>query len=905
MKITPMMEQYLSAKSQYDDAILFFRMGDFYEMFYEDAVEASQAVGLTLTARHKGEAHEVPMAGVPHHAAEGYISKLISKGFKVAICEQLEDPKATKGLVKRGVTRVITPGTVLSPDNLDEKAHNFLAAVSVGQTKKGFGFGLAYVDASTGEFQATELSDISAVLGELTRVQPREVLWSADEATIFEDLRARLPQLSFRACPASDFDKETILGKIEAGDALADSHKVETAHWASRSTAEAYFQTVDQASFRHSEGVQKAVAGVLGYLIYTCRGVSAQITHLQVYQSDDFLMLDDSTRTNLELTETMMGGRRKGSLLSAIDYTVTAMGGRRLRNWLSYPLVNVVRIRRRHDAVSELKQSLDLRDRVRDFLKQTYDIERLTSKVTSGSANGRDLVQLKASLDVIPEIRGVLSDCRSDLLRIVGERLDPCEELRERIDAAIVEEPPAGVKDGGLIKKGFHPELDELIEISQDGKDWLLRYEATERKRTNITSLKVKYNKVFGYFLEVTKANLHLVPEDYMRKQTLTNSERYITPELKEYEEKVLSAEDRRIDLEYKLFEEVRAFAASQVVRLGHVAYLLSTLDVLGGLGELAHMHDYCRPTMTNGPSITIEEGRHPVVEQTLNDARFVPNNITLNREDAQLLLITGPNMAGKSTVIRQVALVSLLAQMGSFVPAKSAELGVVDKIFSRVGASDNLAKGHSTFMVEMTETAHILQNATAHSLIILDEIGRGTATFDGLSIAWAVAEHLHNQVGAKTLFATHYHELTSLSDSLRGVQNWNIAVKEWKDNIVFLRKLLPGPANRSYGIQVGRLAGLPDTVVARAKTILAKLESQDHAARAHPASPPPASTLPEQDSVAGQLNLLQSPSAPPQVETTEAPSNALEDEIRGLALNTMTPLEALNTLFALQSKLP
>ena len=583
---------------------------------------------------------------------------------------------------------------------------------------------------------------------------------------------------------------------------------------------------INKLSFQSPELVGSAAAAVLRYVVKTQRGVPSHVRDVEPYRANSFLVIDESTKANLELTETLMGGRKTGSLLHVIDKTVTAMGGRRLRHWLNYPLVDIAGISARHDAVEELVKYPAIREDVRDALNNVYDIERLCGRLSAGTANAKDLRSLLGTLEVIPQIKDILEETRSDLLTTLNEALDPCEEICALIDSAIVENPPTALTDGGLFKFGYHEELDEILDLASNGKDWMLRYEAEQREESGISSLKVKYNKVFGYYLEITKSNLDKTPDNYIRKQTLANAERFFTPELKEMEEKVLGAEDRRQALEYQLFEELRQKIGGDLGRLMQTASELANLDTIAGLAELAIRREYARPTMTETQTIEISEGRHPVVETTMVDGeRFVPNDIHLE-EARRLGIITGPNMAGKSTVIRQVALASLLAQMGSFIPAKNATLGVVDKIFSRVGASDNLAKGQSTFMVEMTETAFILNNATARSLIILDEIGRGTATYDGLSIAWAVAEYLHNAIGAKTLFATHYHELTELADDLAGAFNMSIAVKEWKDDIIFLRKLVDGPANRSYGIQVGRLAGLPNHVVSRAKGILELLEA-------------------------------------------------------------------------------
>ena len=915
MKVTPMMKQYLSAKESHPDAVLFFRMGDFYEMLFEDAETVSQELGLTLTARNKGDkGNEIPMAGVPHHAAEGYIGKLVAKGFKVAVCDQLEAAGKGAGVVRRGVTRVITPG-VMDGEGLDEGSNNYLAAVCMGTPRRGSrdvqGFGLAYVDASTGDFKVTVLGDLDQLATELSRIDPGEVVVPQGELEVFEGLKQRAGVAFLNGVPEASFERKRVLDAIAQGDRL-ESDLMADRFYVDGETAKSFFSAVERAGFADGSAAERAVAGALAYLIYTQLGVSSHIQSVEPYRVDDYLVIDDSTRANLELTETLMGGRRKGSLLHAIDMTVTSMGARRLRSWLAYPLVDVRRIERRLDAVQDLRDNVQLREELRGALKQTYDIERLTSRVSTGSANARDLLKLGQTLETIPKLVTLMDDARSGLLRTIHGRLDPCDDLRELLGRALADDPPTALKEGGLIRQGYNDELDELIDISENGKDWLLRYEAQQKQATDIGSLKVKFNKVFGYFIEVTKANLHLVPDHYIRKQTLSNSERYFTPELKEYEEKVLTAEDKRCELEYRLFEELRAQTATYVQRLRNASYMVSTLDVLAGLAETAHRYNYCRPVVDGGDVITIQEGRHPVVELHLEDERFVPNSVQLDNGANQLLIITGPNMAGKSTVIRQVAVLTLMAQMGSFVPAREAHIGVVDKIFSRVGASDNLVKGQSTFMVEMTETAHILSNATRRSLIILDEIGRGTSTYDGLSIAWAVTEFLHDEVGAKTLFATHYHELTGLHETLDGVQNFNIAVKEYKDDIVFLRKLVPGPANRSYGIQVGRLAGLPQVVVERAKVILQNLELTDHDHAGRPmlaregdgTTRAPARRAP-------QLSLLDSASPAPMnghattggQAISSAQKEALE-LLQSFDVSTNTPLEALNLIYTLKKRL-
>jgi DNA mismatch repair protein MutS len=909
MKLTPMMQQYMEVKDRFPDSILFFRMGDFYEMFFEDAKTSARELGLTLTARSKGDS-AVPMAGVPHHSAKGYIDQLIGKGFSVAICEQVEDVEKAKGIVKRDVVRVITPGVVLDADTLDDKAPNYVAALAVGaRAGADDSYGLAYLDVSTGDFRVTELRGMPELLSELNRVEPREVLIpqadadgsdadgsdeddsAAGKPGIFDDVRRRLDGIFFRPRRPDAYSSKHLLERITAGPRLAADLEND-AYFLEAAAIEKVFARIHEFNFENADAVARAASAVLDYLVETRRGVPANVQGVEPYQARSFLVIDESTKANLELTKTLMGARRSGSLLGVIDKTTTAMGGRRLRQWLNYPLVDLHRIRNRHDAVEEMLRFPALREDVRSALDAVYDIERLCAKISSGTANARDLRSLLSTLSVIPGVKEILSDCESEFLVALDEDLDPCPALRELIERAIVEDPPLELTEGGLFQLGYNDELDELIGLSTNAKDWLLNYETEQKKATDITSLKVKFNKVFGYFLEVTKSNLHLVPDRYIRKQTLANAERYYTPELKEMEEKILSADDTRKTLEYQLFQRLRQQVGLEVGALLRTASQLANLDVIAGLSELAARLEYTRPQMTEEPVIDIEEGRHPVVESTLKDERFVPNSVRMSPE-RRLLIITGPNMAGKSTVIRQVALISLLAQMGSFVPAKSATLGLVDKIFSRVGASDNLARGQSTFMVEMTEAAHILNNATDKSLVILDEIGRGTSTFDGLSIAWAVAEHLHDALGAKTMFATHYHELTELVRTLDGARNLSIAVKEWHDDIIFLRKLVDGEANRSYGIQVGKLAGLPDQVVQRAKQVLENLEGGQfdemgvpRAART-PGEPPRATARHNPN----QLTLFQAaPALDPQQQA------ALE-RLQDINPNAMTPIEALNIL--------
>lgn len=890
-----MMRQYLDAKAAYPDAILFFRMGDFYEMFFEDAVVTSRELGLTLTARNKkSDEDEIPMAGVPHHAATGYVSRLIDKGFTVAICEQLEDPALAKGIVKRDVVRVVTPGVVLDTDQLDAKAPNFVAAVYHGA--RGL-FGIAYADVSTGEFRATEVATAGEVASELRRFEPREVLVNQLAHNALERGHVRVDGAFLRTKDDAYFDRKSLRGEVARGVRLAEDI-ANDGYFLNEVGLAALFERTGDFEFGEPDAVHAAGAAVLRYFVETQRGIPAHLQPAEPYHAASFLIVDEATKANLELTETLMGGRRAGSLLSIIDKTVTALGGRMLRHWLNYPLVDVDAIELRLSAVAELFGRPALRSDVRQSLDEVYDIERLCGRITSGTANARDLRSLRTTLDAIDPIRAYLAECDTVRLKDLGERLDPFTDLRALIERAIVDEPPSTITDGGLFRRGYHEELDEILDLAENGKDWLLGYEVEQRARTEISSLKVRHNKVFGYYIEVTRANLHLVPDDYVRKQTLANAERYFTPELKEKEEKILGAQDRRTVLEQQLFEELRRTVGGEVAALLATARLLAELDVLAAFAELAVRNDYVRPSIDDTDLIAIDEGRHPVVERTITDERFVPNDVYLDGGEHRLQIITGPNMAGKSTVIRQVALIVLLAQMGSFVPARSARIGVVDKIFSRVGASDNLARGQSTFMVEMTEAAHILENATSHSLVILDEIGRGTSTFDGLSIAWAVVEYLHDEVRAKTMFATHYHELTELDRTLEGVENLSIAVKEWKEDIIFLRKLVPGEANRSYGVQVARLAGLPASVIERAGEVLQNLEQSKFDERGLPI--PSRGRDPEATKTYNpdQLSLFGGG-----VTLTDAEKRALE-ALRDLDADALTPLDALNLLAKLASDL-
>ena len=803
--LTPMMRQYLEIKAQYPDAILFFRLGDFYEMFLDDAVKASRILDIALTSRNKNaDGEDVPLCGIPYHSCAPYLAKLIEAGEKVAICEQVEDPRAAKGIVRREVVKVITPGLVAETANLSPKENNYLLSLAV----LGGKWGVASLDISTGEFRMTETAGRESALAEVECLAPRELLvpeeWR-DRAEL-RDLAARDDARTVTHIADWVYDADYLGRQLSTFFGISSPEALGCAGYPA--------------------GLM-AVAAVLHYLQETQKGTVRHLTGITPYSSAEFLVMDESTRRNLELTATLGEGRRKGSLLGLMDRTVTAMGGRKLRQWISYPLVSVTAIRERLDAVQELLGSGELRRGASVLLDGVYDLERLNGRISLASASAKDLASLRESLLRLPAVREILVQAGTPLLRKLRDEIDPLEEMAELISRGIVENPPFVLREGGIIAEGYNAELDELRAISREGKGFIARLEAKERGRTGISSLKIRYNRVFGYYIEVTKANLSGIPEDYIRKQTLANAERFITPELKEYEEKVLGAEERIAELEYALFQEIRERVAGEGERISRTADRLATLDVLISLAELAHDKGYCRPEVDDGDRISIVEGRHPVVESLNLGERFVPNDTELDGSDNQLLIITGPNMAGKSTYMRQVALITLMAQIGSFVPAAEARIGIVDRIFTRVGASDNLSRGQSTFMVEMMETAHILRNATPQSLVILDEIGRGTSTFDGVSIAWAVAEYLHDTPACtpRTLFATHYHELTDLAVTRPRVKNFTVAVKEWNDQIIFLRKIVSGGASHSYGIQVARLAGLPRDVIDRAREILRNLE--------------------------------------------------------------------------------
>ena len=862
--VTPMMRQYLEIKAEHPDAILFFRLGDFYEMFLEDAVTASKILDITLTSRNKNsDGTDVPMCGIPYHSAAPYLAKLVGAGQKVAICEQVEDPKTVKGIVKRKVVRVVTPGLVLDGDTLTPKENNYLLSLF---SRSGDVWGLSTLDITTGEFRVTELQGRESLLAEVVCISPREILLSEElrESPLLRSLAPVLDGVSLSYLAEWVYDPD----------------------YAKRLfTSQFGVQSPDSLGCGALKEGLLAASAVLHYLQDTQKSAVGHITGITPYTTAEFLVLDESTRRNLELTTTLSENRKKGSLLGLLDRTVTAMGGRKIKHWINYPLISVEKIKDRLDGTEELLKNPGRRSEILSLLSGVHDLERLNGRISLASAGAKDLVALKESLLRLPALLAALAGSESALLRQIYQETDPLEDVAELITRGVVENPPFLLRDGGIIADGYHPELDELRAVSREGKGFIARLEAQEKSRTGISSLKIRYNKVFGYYIEVTKSNLSAIPDNYVRKQTLANAERYITEELKEYEDKVLNAEERISGLEYSLFQELRESVAAQGERIARTADKLALLDVLAGLAELAHEQGYCRPDVNEADTILIRDGRHPVVEASSLSERFVPNDVLLDTTENQLIIITGPNMAGKSTFMRQVALITHMAQIGSFVPATEATIGIVDRIFTRVGASDNLARGQSTFMVEMMEAAHILRNATSRSLIILDEIGRGTSTFDGVSIAWAVAEYLHDteSCAAKTLFATHYHELTELAVTRKRIKNFNIAVREWNDQIIFLRKIVEGGTSHSYGIQVARLAGLPPEVIERAKEILVNLEKGEYVeggvpriARGKRQSPPV---------VSAQLPLF-----------TEA-EDSLRKRLEGISISSLTPLEALNIL--------
>ena len=867
-EFSPMMQRYLETKEQYKDCILFYRLGDFYEMFFDDAITAARELEITLTGKDCGQEERAPMAGVPHHAAEMYISRLIAKGYKVAICEQLEDPKTAKGIVKRGVIRVVTPGTIVESNMLEERKNNYIMSIF----KSGIYFGISVCDISTGEFYSAEIKDnnnFPQLLDEIARYSPSELVINSNLADCTEEMSKIRERFSTYITRFQDkfFDSKPDIIKLRFN--LVD-------------TNQRPIENIEERSFAVA-----SINALIEYIEQTQMTSLDHINKIMIYQISKYMSLDINARRNLEITEKMRDKSKKGTLLWVLDKTSTSMGGRHLRRWLNDPLIDTLEINRRLEAVKELKENVMLRGDVIDNLKKVYDIERLAGKMAYGNANARDMITLKNSLARLPEVKSVLQTTESPMLKDIYENLDELQDIYELIEKSIVDDPPMTVKDGGIIKMGYDEEVDKLKTATTEGKNWIIQLEAEEKEKTGIKNLKVGFNKVFGYFIEVTKSNLEQVPERYIRKQTLTNAERYITEELKNLENQILGAEEKVVSLEYDLFTKIREEIAKNIIRLQKTATMVSTLDVLASFAQVAEDMNYCMPQVDNSGIIDIKEGRHPVIEKMLGAGEFIENDTYLDKDENRLSIITGPNMAGKSTYMRQVALITLMAQVGSFVPAEEAKIGVVDKIFTRVGASDDLSMGQSTFMVEMMEVATILKEATPNSLVILDEIGRGTSTYDGLSIAWAVAEYIANKekCGAKTLFATHYHELTELEEKIEGVKNYSIAVKEKGEDIIFLRKIVRGGTDESYGIHVARLAGVPKLVTEEANKILKSLERKNILTGKKEEKK-------DKKQLEGQFDMYNFKLA------------EIAHEIDKINLNELTPIDALNTLVRIKEKM-
>lgn len=871
---TPMMQHYLKTHEEYKDCILFYRLGDFYEMFFNDAKVVSKELELTLTGKSCGAEERAPMCGIPYHAAETYLTRLVKKGYKVAICEQVEDPKLAKGMVKREVTRVVTPGTTLNAQALDETKNNYIMCIAY----IGDHYGISSADITTGDYYVTEVDSERKLLDEVNKYQPTEII--CNEAFYIsgidiDDMKNRMGIVIY-SLDAWYFSDET------AQMTLKDHFKV---------------RDLEGLGLADYDSGVVAAGALLKYLYETQKTTLSNLVAIHPYTTGKFMIIDSSTRRNLELVETLREKQKRGSLLWVLDKTRTAMGARTLRNFVEQPLIERTEIEERYDAIDEFNTNAITREEIREYLNPVYDLERLITRVTYQTANPRDLIAFRNSIHMLPPIKTLMSDFQSPLLKRLYEQLDTLDELYELIERSITEEPPLTLHDGGILKEGYNEEVDRLRKAKTDGKSWLADLEAKEREKTGIKNLKIKYNKVFGYYLEVTNSFKDMVPDYFTRKQTLANAERFITPELKELEDVILGAEDKLIVLEYELFREVRQKVADEVVRIQKTAKAVAQIDVFASLATVAEQNNYCRPKLNEKGLIDIKDGRHPVVERMIQNEMFVANDTYLDNGSNRVSIITGPNMAGKSTYMRQSALIVLMAQIGSFVPAKSAKIGIVDRIFTRVGASDDLASGQSTFMVEMSEVANILRNATSNSLLILDEIGRGTSTFDGLSIAWAVVEHISNPrlLGAKTLFATHYHELTELEGKLNSVNNYCIAVKEKGDDIVFLRKIVKGGADKSYGIQVAKLAGVPDNVIERAKEIVEELSNNDITEIVQNISAEGSSkrSKPKLDEVdLEQISLL---------DTMD--NDTILNELKELDLGQMTPIEAMNKLYELQNK--
>ncbi len=865
--LSQMMQQYMNIKEQHKDQILFFRLGDFYEMFFDDAVLVSKELELTLTGKDCGLEERAPMCGIPHHSSETYINRLIEKGYKVAICEQMENPATAKGLVKRDVIRVITPGTLTEGTMLDETRNNFIAGIYVGED----GFGASFADISTGDVFLTEVKTTELdveVINELSKFSPSEILYN----NAFVPLQK-----------ATAFIKE----KLRCVADLLEEDRYDFSSAEQEIPAQFGEASLEAMGLSDKPLAVYSLAGLLSYVKETQMDGAQRLIRYSVYQDSQYMTVDMTARRNLELTETMRNKEKRGTLLWVLDKTKTAMGKRLMRKYVEQPLVNLAMITKRQNAVTELTEQSILRDELTEQLSDVYDLQRLMTKVIYGSVNPRELKALSYTIAALPKIKEIGAKFQSSLLKELHDGIDTMQEIRNLIEAAIVDDPPVMMKDGGYIRKGFHAELDEIRDLCVNAKEYITQIEEKEKNATGIKNLKVSYNRVFGYYIEVTKSFLDLVPEHYIRKQTLANCERYITEELKELESKVLYANEKILALEAEIYDEVRRFVASRLSAIQDTASCIAQLDVLCSLANVAVMNHYVCPTMTLDGSLEIVDGRHPVVEQMLKNVPFVPNDTKLDLNDNKLLIITGPNMAGKSTYMRQVAIITLMAQIGSFVPARSATISIVDKIFTRVGASDDLTSGQSTFMVEMNEVAQILNQATRNSLVILDEIGRGTSTFDGMSIARAVIEYILEQkkLGCKTLFATHYHELTVMEEQKKGVKNYNVAVKKRGDDITFLRKIIRGGADESYGIEVAKLAGVPNAVVKRAKEILKELDGEKQLQRQ-------------------QTEVAREPEENAQMSFVSASNHAVTEKLKRVDLNTLTPIEALNILYELKSLL-
>ena len=865
--LSPMMQRYLETKEKYKDCILFYRLGDFYEMFFDDAITASRELEITLTGKDCGQEERAPMAGIPHHAAESYAAKLIEKGYKVAICEQLEDPKTAKGIVERGVIRILTPGTIVESNLLEEKKNNYIMSIC----KSGIYFGISVCDISTGEFYSCEIKDennFELLLDEIARFSPSEIIANSMMFECQEELDKIKERFQIYMSRFSDKFFSDEEGNLSLDYNIIENKKEIT-------------------NLKERKLAVKSINALLEYLNETQMTSLEHINTITLYSISKYMSLDVNARRNLEITEKMRDRSKKGTLLWVLDKTSTSMGGRLLRRWLNDPLLDVKEIQERLDAVKELKDNIILRGDAIETLKKVYDIERLAGKMAYGNANARDMITLKNSLQRLPDVKNVLAQCTSSKLKELYEELDELKDVYELIEKSIVEDPPMTIKDGGIIKMGYDPEIDKLKTATTEGKNWIIKLESEEKEKTGIKTLKIGYNKVFGYYIEVSKSFVSQVPDRFIRKQTLTTGERYITEELKTLENQILGAEEKVVNLEYNEFVKIREEIAKNIRRLQQSAKVVSTLDVLSSFAQVAEDMNYCMPTVTDNGIINIKDGRHPVIEKMLGVGNFVPNDTMLDKDENRLAIITGPNMAGKSTYMRQVALITLMAQIGSFVPATEAQIGVVDKIFTRVGASDDLSMGQSTFMVEMMEVATILKEATENSLVILDEIGRGTSTYDGLSIAWAVAEYIADKekCGAKTLFATHYHELIELADKQEGIKNYSIAVKEKGEDIIFLRKIVDGGTDESYGIHVAKLAGVPKIVTKRANEILRSLERKSMLSGKKPEKE-------NKKVVEGQFDMFNYKLA------------EIAHEIDKIDLNELTPIDALNTLVKIKEKL-